>query len=91
MKKVRNNDKPVKWKGYTFDELEEQILLTDARIMAQKVALRNKVEWIKTGKFIPGLGGKLFSALSYADYAVVGITAIRKLIKLFKSIKGKKS
>ena len=78
------------WKGYNFDEIREQIVLNDARIMIQKIKIQDDIKALRTARSNnKSTFKKLFSALSYVDYIVMGITLIRKLRPLFKAFKKK--
>lgn len=80
------------WSGYTLDELRYHRALTLARIEIEKERITIGARQIYSSKMgqIPGMRGsgiisKLLSALTIADYAVIGIKVIRKLSAIYRS------
>lgn len=78
-----------KWKGYSFEQLQDQRILNDARIAIQKTVIEEDVKNIKRVNFKDS-SRRLFSALGYMDYIMLGITLVRKLRPVFKFFKRKK-
>lgn len=68
------------WKGYTLDQLQENLLLTDTRIMLRKKALQAGIKDIQEtaagGTDIPDTFSKV---LRYLDYVALAVTLIRKI------------
>ena len=79
-----------KWRGYTFDELQEQILVNDIRIEIQKKRIEKRAEPIRQiGKSGKNIVSTAFSFLDYFDYIRLGFTVIRKVRSLFKRKKNR--
>lgn len=72
------------WKGYSFQDLQEQILINEVRIHIQQRRLDRQVQPVrdigKTGKNIVSTA---MSLLDYVDYLRFGLTAYRKLRSIF--------
>lgn len=76
-----------KWRGYTLDELRYRRALTSVAIEIEKERLTRTVSGIvpnalkgrSPGRFMVS---KLFGALSYMDYMVLGWRLLRRLKKL---------
>lgn len=79
----------VKWEGYTLEELRCQRALAKARIMVAQNRVDRDVARLRTvfTGHSPNLGsstiGRMLSALSYLDWAIISITLIRKIAPLF--------
>ncbi len=77
-----------KWKGYTLDELQHQRTINDARILVQKMALKHQIDRLQTTrKRDKGVFQKMLSALSYVDYAVLGITLARRVASIISRLR----
>lgn len=77
-----------KWKGYTLDELQHQRTVNDARILVQKMALEHQINVMQTTrKRDKSIAQKILSALSYVDYAVLGITLARKVASIVSHLR----
>lgn len=76
------------WKGYTLAELQAQRQLNDEYIDAQKERIVHEYNVIKAGRENQsGTFRKMLGALSYIDYAVLGVSAVKRitsLVKLFR-------
>ena len=80
-----------RWKGYTLDELQEKILITDTHIMLQKKAIRKNVESFKKESKNSKNGTDFFSKiLGYIEYIVMAISFIRRLRPIFARFSKKK-
>ncbi|MGM9853106.1 MAG: hypothetical protein ACI30N_03960 [Muribaculaceae bacterium] len=78
-----------KWEGYTLEELRCQRALVQARIIVAEHDVDRNVARLKTvltGGH-PNMGrstlGRMLSALSYIDWAIIGITLVRKVAPFF--------
>lgn len=71
-----------RWEGYTLDQLQEQMALTDARIMLQKKSLMKKAgnARMRHANFrtIAAQVGSLFTV---ADYVMMAVSLFRRLRK----------
>ena len=77
-----------KWIGYNLAELRDQRTLVNARIVIERHRLAHDIKNLR-GNFSDRtrpatVVGRLLGALSYMDWAIVGITLIRKFGPLFK-------
>lgn len=75
------------WRGYTFDELRFQRVLSMTRLELQKESLAQQFDNLRNGRSTDGSAGwmtKLFGAFNYIDYAVFALTIGRKLVRLFR-------
>lgn len=79
-----------RWRGYSLDELQEQIVVNDVRIMMQKKALLEKVDGLKFKASNAKASTAFTTAYKYIDYIVLGITLLRKLIPFFSRFRKKK-
>lgn len=74
-----------KWKGYSFEELQDQILVNEIRIdlLQKKIDRKSKPlrEAGKSGKNVMSIAMYL---LDYVDYIRFGLTAFRKIRGLFR-------
>lgn len=80
-----------KWNGYTLEQLQDEKLLNDARIDIQKMRLKKKLQ--SFGNNVGGGKGvtkKIFSALDYVDYIVLGMVILRKLKPLLSIFRKKR-
>lgn len=69
------------WRGYTLDELQEQQIITDARIMMQKKALVKKVDSLKSNAAGDTAAMKKMSTVvTYIDYFMFAVSLFRKII-----------
>jgi len=82
------------WSGYTLDEIRYRRALTLTRIQIEKERINIGARQIYSTKMtnIPGIKGsgivsKMMSALTMADYAVIGIRLMRKISSIYKSSK----
>lgn len=90
---MKKNSSSREWKGYSFDELKEQQALNDARIMLQKMKLEDTLSSLRhplAGRTNGGVFRKMFSALGYMDYIVMGIALMRRLKPLWRLVSRKK-
>lgn len=85
------HDEP-EWGGYTLDELRYHRALTLARIEIEKERITMSARQMYSNQMghMPGMRGsgvisKLLSALTIADYAVIGIKIMRKLSAIYRS------
>lgn len=82
------------WSGYTLDEIRYRRALILARIEIEKERIGMGAREIYSSKLtrMPGVRGsgiisRLLSALTMADYAVIGIKLIRKISAIYRSSK----
>ena len=70
-----------RWKGYTLEELQEQIAVNEARIMLQTRRIESNAKDMKPSANIAqnGYAGLFTTILTYAEYLVLGINMIRKI------------
>ena len=77
-----------RWAGYTLEELRNQRTLVNARIMIERHRLSCDVNDLRESVVAKSkpvtIAGRMFSALSYLDWVVMGVTAIRKISPLFR-------
>lgn len=73
-----------RWRGYSFDELQDQILITDARIEVRKKKLAEKVGELRasTEQSQPVSGA--IKAFRYIKTGVAAFRKIRMLISRFR-------
>lgn len=78
-----------RWTGYTLEELRNQRTIVNARIMIERHRLATNVDRLRetfVARSKPAsVVSRMFSALTYIDWAVMGITVIRKVAPLFSS------
>lgn len=80
-----------KWKGYTLDELQTQRQINDKRIEAQKMLLAADVDSVKNRESAKsGIFKKFVNSLSYLDYAVLGVSAFKRISSLISLFRKKK-
>lgn len=79
-----------KWRGYTFEELQDQRILTDARITIQKNLLEDRFRALRPGGNTGSTTRKVFSALGYLDYIMLGAALFRKIRPWLRFIRRKK-
>ena len=80
------------WKGYTLDELRYQRALVSARVEIQKERIVAEVEKIREGAGFTGSGsiwGRMFSSLSYVEYAILAYRLINRLSRTVHSFRRK--
>lgn len=80
-----------KWRGYTFEQLQDERILNDARIAIQKSLIDENVKNLKSGFTIKGTSKKILSVLGYTDYIMLGIAALRRLRPVFRFLRRKKN
>ncbi len=81
-----NNAAPGQWKGYTLREIQMRRTLVQARIEIQKYKLSMATQGVRD-KFSgngSGVMGRIMSAFTYAEYAVMAFKVIRKAVGVFK-------
>lgn len=80
MKPLTDRSRP----GYTLDELQVQRSINDARIMVQKMVLQRRVAELRRPRTneAHGVFGKMVNALGYVDYAVLVVTAVRRITSI---------
>ena len=77
-----------RWQGYTLNELQEQKTINDARIMVQKLALEHQFQTLKTTRQREkGMFSRMLNALTYVDYAVLGVTLVRRIASIVSRFK----
>lgn len=77
-----------RWQGYTLNELQAQKAINDARIMVQKLALEHQFNSLKTRRERgQGMFSRMLSALTYVDYAVLGVTLVRRIASIVSRFK----
>lgn len=74
------------WKGYTLDELKFRRLLSMTKLEIEKNSIAQHFDNMRAGRLAKGQGWltKVTGALNYLDYAAIGFTVVRKLIRIFK-------
>lgn len=82
---MESNDKSREWQGYTYEQLVYERALALARIEMEKERASAESERVRRGNFMlsRSLFSRLVSALSYADFLVIGVRMWRKLAPLF--------
>lgn len=81
------------WRGYSYDELQEQQALNETRIMLQKKALKEKISTL-TGKKITASDKpqtKFSKVFSYFEYVILGLNLFRKIRSVYEHFSKKKS
>ncbi|MBD5171370.1 MAG: hypothetical protein HDT07_05100 [Bacteroidales bacterium] len=79
------------WRGYTLDELQAQRKINDDKIATQKAILAQEFADLKTQRSSnSGIFKKMVNGLSYLDYAVLGVTAFKRISSLVSLFKRKK-
>ncbi len=89
---IRKRTPETEWSGYTLDELRYQRALTTARIEISKELLMMQASQLYKGKLPPRPGkssmlGRMLSALSMFDYAILAIRVGQKLTGMFRSFR----
>ncbi len=80
-----------KWRGYTLDELQTQRKINDEKIAIQKSLLADEVVTLKTQRGAEsGIFKKMINGLSYLDYAVLGVSAFKRISSLISLFRKKK-
>lgn len=80
-----------KWRGYTLDELQTQRKINDEKIAIQKSLLADEVATLKTQRGAEsGIFKKMINGLSYLDYAVLGVSAFKRISSLISLFRKKK-
>lgn len=79
-----------KWRGYSFDELQDQRILNDARIAIQKSVLEDRFKALKPGGMAKEASKGIFAALGYMDYVMLAISVFRKIRPLLRLFRRKK-
>ena len=80
-----------RWKGYTLDELQDQIMLNDVRIMVKKDAVRSAADNIKGKTGAVKTAGILSVVLSYIDYIKMGIGLVGKVKSIIAQFRHNKA
>lgn len=79
------------WRGYTLDELQAQRKINDDKIATQKAILAQEFADLKAQRSSnSGIFKKMVNGLSYLDYAVLGVTAFKRISSLVSLFKRKK-
>ena len=79
------------WRGYTLDELQKKKKINDDKIATQKAILAQEFADLKTQRSSnSGIFKKMVNGLSYLDYAVLGVTAFKRISSLVSLFKRKK-
>lgn len=92
---------PVKFKGYTLEELKHRrtLALIKKELIKEEVivdfmTIKEKIPLINgksnVGKFSSGIIGKIAKGLSYTDYIMLGISAFNSGKKIFSLFRKKK-
>lgn len=70
-----------RWPGYTLEELRAQKAINDSRIDVEKHDIQRALEILKSKQQTNNgsIFKKILGALTYVDYAVMGITLIKKI------------
>lgn len=78
-------EKDTGWQGYTYDQLIYERALALTRIEIEKERTAADSERVRRGNFLlsRSLFSRLVSALSYADFIVLGVRLWRKMSPLF--------
>lgn len=87
----RNKYVSRRWSGYTLEELRNQRALVQARIMIERHRLATSVDDVRhsvlTRTRPTTVLGRILGALSYLDWAILGVTLFRKFSPLFNKKK----
>lgn len=76
------------WKGYTLEELRFQRMLALAKADIGKQIFTARVSQLQDAATNPStIAGKLTSALSYFDYAIIAFRLAKSASRLFHRIK----
>ncbi|MDE6309132.1 MAG: hypothetical protein K2L93_08005 [Muribaculaceae bacterium] len=83
--------KPKAWRGYTLDELRYRRALTEVAIEIERDRITQSItdtvpNALKGRSSGPSMMSKVFGALNYVDYAVLGW----RLIKMVRGLRRKK-
>ena len=79
------------WRGYTLDELQNQRKINDEKISIQKSLLTNEIATLKAQRGAEtGIFKKMVNGLSYLDYAVLGVSAFKRISSLISLFRKKK-
>ena len=79
------------WRGYTLEEIQEQSLINDYRIMAKKNAVRAKVSDLKGNSKVATTVNAFSVLMSYIDYIKMGISLFGKVKTLISNYRKKHS
>lgn len=80
-----------RWKGYTLDELQEQIVVNETMIMVQTQRLGKAAKKLKPGYSEDSNDNRLMTTImNYANYLVMLIMLIRKIRPLIASLRKSK-
>jgi hypothetical protein len=91
MDKLQTNSSR-KWHGYTLDELRYQRAVTTIQIEIEKSLLNRNISNFKRSAWpraVSGIASGIFSAITIADYAVIGSRVIRRLLIFYRRIRNK--
>lgn len=82
---MNSSDKNNDWRGYDFDQLRYQRLLTKARLEVEKTRIAETAVAFKEGTpfMSKGLTQRILSAFTFVDYAVIATKIFRKIKPLF--------
>ena len=75
-----------RWKGYTLDEIQEQLVVNEARLMIQRQSLSKKIKLDEKSRAM-NLKGTFTNILGYVDYIMLGVSLLRRIISLVKKRK----
>lgn len=84
-----SNNKP-RWEGYTLEELKSQRTIVEARIVLARYRVESGFHNLHHNltHTSPNLGksaiGRMLSALTYLDWAILAIGLFRKLSPIFR-------
>lgn len=84
----------TKWKGYTLDQLRENMAVTDARIMLQTEALKARFQKKKddeTTEHPDSQTGAITKILGLVDYVLLVVSIVRKVRRIFARLSRKKA
>ena len=78
-----------KWNGYNFDELQEQLVINQARIIMTRKSLDRKVSNIKETSIgdVAADNSRFGRVVSLVELVVTGVAVFRRLKPLFKKKK----
>lgn len=87
MKKIPYSTHNSHWEGYTLDQLMTIRAVTAARIELEQEKVAENFDRARAGNmyFSSSMFSRIFSAINYVDYLVIGVNLWRKLRGLRKS------
>ncbi|MCC8114229.1 MAG: hypothetical protein LIP03_09615 [Bacteroidales bacterium] len=86
-----NEQVPSQWRGYNFDDLRFNRVLSLTRIELEKHKIANDYQALmgNNGRAYP-LFSRLSSAISYADYILIAFKLTRRVLRMFSKKKTQK-